>query len=670
MWRALIAATWLASLAAQDQPATALRSPDWRVRNDAAAALAALPDAQLDVGALVSVLREPWQGPEISEVRYGGRGGRGSTDPLDRVVREAAEVVSGWRRAGQWPDDGVANLRRLVVPWHPHELSSWLLRERAALYPAIAKALDGVPLGNVHLAGLWLRAAWPGEAAVRRRADDGSDLVALAGALWQYEPQGGELLTHLLAGDSLPWRRTVIDLGDVGLLANEAARQAVVTQFFGDDRAGQGQAGWLLLQLGADAVPLVVPALAEERRRARALAVLCTLGERAAGLGDELLPLFKADGADSVQRTLAVVARAPIAPKARPALAAAATAILKGGRSIPTRILAVDALANLGAGVDAELRKELRRMLDDPPTPGVRARLLGCLRRLGVPLDLPTTRKLELCTMLHASTDTWLAAADDGEPALAGLATRLADRQHARWRGPCLDRLVQVAPEAVVASLTHADSWLRSAAVASLRPVDAALVPTVRIEPLLSDPDPAIRRLALTWIAERADVAASRAAVLAAVPSLASLLTRDLVAGLFRKLEVPLVDQLAVLVAPLRQGECWDLLVGDDAAVRREAARRWLAAATDERDRALLLGELVRLGLGGEDEIAWVRAALRGPQAVLLGTPFVAAGSLPTTLRADLEALVDAALVARDPMSDAAQLGVAARDALLKHFRR
>ncbi|MBL8726139.1 MAG: hypothetical protein JNK49_18990 [Planctomycetes bacterium] len=664
----LVASLFAAAAISQADPVSALQSTDWRARNRAAQSLAAAPDAALDVAALVAVLRHDWNGPQLTHHRFGGRIKPSIDDVLDRVLAEAAAEVAGAARTSPWPREVVTRTEQLVVPWHPHQLVAFVLGARPALAERVAEALRELPLNSEVRVAVWLAAQPPELAALRQRAADGSDLLELAGQLWRDAARGRPLLTELVADAAVAWRRAVLDLGDATLLASPAAQQAALAQFLSDDHpAARRQAGFVLVQLGARAVPLVLPALTQPQHAPRVLALLGTLGEHAEGLGEELLPFLSGKRTVTMQRALAILARAPIQSAAQRPLASAAAALLDAGPGLPIRILAIDALANLGDGVDAALRTELRRQLDEPPGGGTRARLLGCLRRLQVPIDLPPERLVAICAMQQASDDTWLAAADTGAPALAGLAQLLLDRRHASRRRPVAARLAAVAPREFQDWLAHPEAGLRALAVDTLRASDAAAVPTARLAAMLTDEDPRVASGALVWISLRSDVAEHRAAILAAMAAHGASLPASALAAVCQRLGMSTAEQLAALSELLRSGFVWEAVRDGDPAVLRTTLRHWLGGLEEPAERVHLLAALVQLGLHDAEEIAWVRTALQGPRANALVQSLITAKNLPAALGPDLEALMDRGLAAGDPNSAAVHLGAQAREAMLRH---
>ena len=145
---------WFGPLLAQAPTVDGLSAADWRERNATAAALAAAPT--IDVTALVRVLQASWNGVLPDVGRYGGRhGAQKLTDPRQRIL--AAEAEASWRGA---PDNVLhpyvrfrpATARDLVIPHHPHGLTTWLLCTRPEAAAAIAVAAEQAGLQTFDLA--------------------------------------------------------------------------------------------------------------------------------------------------------------------------------------------------------------------------------------------------------------------------------------------------------------------------------------------------------------------------------------------------------------------------------------------------------------------------------------------------------------------------------------
>lgn len=666
------------ALAAQDGRLRDLVASDWRLRNDAAAALAAVPDHELDVPGLIGVLRSSWDGTTLMPEPRGLYGGRLSTpaDPLVQVRAEAREeVAAGLTMALR--DVGERDVRdavRLVAPWHPHDLAFWLLCMRPGVQPRIAARLQDEPLLSLPLARLWLLADRPSRAALLRRADDGSDLRLLLQAAWLDAARGQELVRELLVHGDAAWRSRVLELGDPALLAGPAELAAAAAHFAA--LAGTPecrQAGLVLVRAGAPATEPLLALLGRGPAVDRAvLGVLCVLADEAHGVGEQLLPFLHDPDRVRRERALAVLATGVVRPEARAPLAAALLPLLTAGLPTGTRLLAIDALGNLGDGVDAAARARLAAMLDQPPFGGARARLLGCLHRLGAVPSMPAARKVEIGAMVYATTHTLLAAADAGAEARGLEALLVTSRDQVR-RHTVATRMAEVAPATVTGWLLHEAPSVRRMALAALRAAGAPL-PAADLVRLLRDDDAEVARTALGWLAERPEAAEFAAEGLAAVLRLATAWVPTEVERFVAALRLP-AERLLVDLAPLwHDGLALDLLRDAGPEPVRRALRERLAAEDRPKVKMELLRALVRLGCDGEPELGLLRAALLQPGPVDTAEGLLAdlerAPAVPASLRADLEAVVDAAIAGDRTVVGDPGLGTLARSVLLAQFRR
>jgi hypothetical protein len=658
-----------------------LVAADWRARNVAARALAALPDASFPIVPLVELLRTTWQGPELGLTGgLGGRAiGRSVVDPRrDVLVAARNELVSGWRRTAGGPDGhDVRTVERLVAPWHPHALAFWLLSSRPAIAARVAAHMQQVPLVTPPLARLWARTAAPSLTDVQRRADDGSDLDAAALALWHEPENGRPRLLDVLADGPVGWRRAAIRLGDVGLLATAAARGQAIDAFLReDDDAARRQAGWLLLELRAPASGLLrahlgtgAPATAEDDRRL--LGLTCLLEEHARGLGEELAPFVAGEDAVARDRALCALGAGEVVAAARPRLAEAALAVLLGGAPTRSKALALDALANLGDGVGADLRARLVQMLDEPPFRGAAPRVFGALHRLGAAPQVDASRVLAWARADHGTLHTWLAAAADPRIDAVALVEALTAGRNYDLRDRVLVRLAQESPGVLERAIANGSTRARQHPIRALTAARTVSMPVPALLPLLDDPELRVATFGLLATHPDADALAAAAdALLAAVTAVAADWVPSEGNALLDRLALPAPRLFDVFEPLLRTGRSWALVRGADRDAVGKAARAWLAAATHDGDRARLLGVVAGLGMQDDDEhVAPARTALRGAHAEDLLDALLRAPRVPAALRPELEALVDAGF---EPVASPETSAAAARaaDVLLAHFAR
>lgn len=626
------------ALAAQAPSVDDLLADDWRVRNEAARALAEADS--LDPLALVRVMQTEWRGYLPTYARYGGRGGRFTpTEPRSVVLHRANDELVGPRTSSlAWIED-LHDANELVVPWHPHDLASWLLRRRAEL-PDLPTTIAPT---SVPLARAWLQLERPGIDELLAGFANEATAGVLAPALWLQGESGRTMLRTLLCRDALPARRAVLQLGKPELVAGPDELQALAHQCLHDPEQGERrQAGTLLLQVAdrrAAAAALVAACTEGTDTRRRALGLLCLLDADAAPAAPTLLAHV---GSDRTSRHRALVALATVEVPAalRGEAAQSLFSLLKSTGERTTRLLALDALGNCGDGVDAAMRRELQAMLSDPPFPDVEARLLGCLRLLGAVPELPTAAKASIAAKQHATTATWLALADDGIAGAKALARLLVDRVEGVDRAAVAERLVTTAPHVVEQWLDGNDSTLQQIALAALRatrPADG--VSSEKLAAML-DREPPVADAAIAWLAERADARRFAPDVFAKTVESTNGWMPEACIDFARSVDLPAAQKLDMLAPVLRRGFGWQAVRGFDAAVLRTDCRRWLRDTEDPDIRARLLGELCRAGLENDEDIAMVRAAWGTARFELLDG-LLHGPSLPPPIRADVEAVFD-----------------------------
>lgn len=537
----------------------------------------------------------------------------------------------------------------LVVPWHPHQLALWLL-SRASEVPAATLAPLRRPRTTAQ-AQAWLRLARPDDAAALAALSDPDRAEATARGLWLHGEAGQQLLRRALAADAPTAQRAVLALDHKELL-DAAPQVAAAVQVFlhGDDEDQRQSVAWLLRRAPGDVPSELARHLAtpgDDRRRA--LGLWCQL-EGGAGAARAVLACLDDDDQVVRERAMAVLASAAPPPDACRDAVSGLLQLVTNRRQGSIRVLAVDALANLGAAVDAEARDQLASLLEAAP-PWLAARLLGCLRRLdAVPATLTAAAKARIAGNGFATDDSWLAIADDGEAGAAVLGGILQQRAHpasADQAAPaCARRLLQTAPAALRGWL-EGGPMLQGLAIGALAPLgkDSGVEPArilaaaqhVAREPAAK----AWRWLFLQPGGEQHAEAALRR--IAAFRS--SWLLPDEIAAM-REAPLPLAQKLTLLEPLLQEGRGFEAVRGGDAEELRAACHRWLAKATEPAVRSRLLGELARLGLRGDEELDWARACLRSRDADELLQGLEAAPALPAGLRPELERRIDEVLAA------------------------
>lgn len=642
--RATFASLLFGTVLAQAPTIDDLRSPDWRVRNATAAALAKAPT--IDAAALVRSLGQPWDGQLPDLRRYGGRyGGARQADPRQRVLAAVATI----RDNGQ-PDNVLAAHQRmqprsaadLVVPHHPHSLAAWLLQGRPEAGPAIAAAAEQGNGNTFELASAWFVASQPDLDAVLPRLQNAESARSVALALCHGGDRGLRLLQEALGRGDPVARRAILALGEPSLLADERALGAAVQQMLSDSSERHRlQAAWSLEQVPTAAVAAVASRLAGAPEALRgASGWLCRLGEHAQPTGELLVPFVDEAHRDTRHRVLVALGSFDLAASARPEAARRLFDVVTGRRDVDTRLLALDALARQGEAVDAAMRERLATMLSSPPFTGAAARTLGCLRRLGSVPTMSTAAKAALAVDPVATTDTWLALADDGAAGAELLRPLLAGPPGTRDAEACARRLATTAPRALEAWLAADEPQVQRLAIHGLCSLGPpAEVPTPKLVELLDSP-PEVASEAFRWLATRSDVARFQQPICAAVvrlwPGGAASRGTEVVASL----RVPPEVLFTALEPLLCLGHGWPAVRNAPPVLRRQACRGWLDATEDAEVADRLLAELGRLGLQ-DDEVPFARTALASAHCDHLLSALLDAPSLPAALRPDLQDLID-----------------------------
>lgn len=646
----MLALLWCGPLLAQTPTVEGLRAVDWRERNATAAALAAAPT--LDVTALVQVLQQPWDGvlPEVG--RYGGRfGGSKPVDPRQRILGNETEAA---RRGA--PEDTLhpyarfrpETARDLLIPHHPHGLATWLLSSRPDAAPAIAAAVQQVGITTFDLATVWLANHPHPLAEMLPLLQQKATAAPLALALFHRGEPERDLLRAALAEPLPAVHAVVLALGEPTLLDRAAGLAAAVEQLLTNpNEATRQRAAWVLAQRPNAAAAAIAPRLLDATTVRRAAGFLCQIGAAAQAAGAALLPFTDIDYSPTRHRILVALGSFDLPPASRPAAAQRLFALAVGDFDADTRLLAIDALGRQAEGVDATMREQLAAMLAKPPCRGADARALGCLQQLGAVPPLDQATKARLAASPLATTATWLALADEGAAGAALLEPLLEDPRPGRDLDTIVRRLAVTAPETLTRWLAADREYLRQIACYGLQSLGAASpVPTERIVQLLGS-NAATNAAALRWLATRPDAARylpQIAEVLVAQPtSWAVPAGAELVASL----QIPPEVKFTSLEPLLREGHAWAAVRNLPAAMQREACRRWLEEAEADTTRDRLLAELARLGLAGDDEVAFAVAALGTRDCGLLVGALQTAPSLPEGVRAALADVIDRFLPAQ-----------------------
>lgn len=673
---ALAALSFLGMAAAQSAAVGRLASFDWRERN--AAALELANGGELPIDDLLTLLATPWAGPEFLWWRSGGRmGPPASLDPREQVVAAATKELGfrAWKVRPADAEDTVATAADLCVPWHPHALADWLLRSRPSARAEIARALADRPVAGEFLASLWVVSAHPDADRVLARDLTDAELAPVLRALWLGDGDGRTTVGRLLVRGDGRIRSAIVRLGDPAVLTDDAAVDAAIGVFLaGGPEAGH--AGWLLIDSGI-AVPRLRAHLGRGADSDRALlGLLCVLGEQVGEVGDELLPCL---GGERVvrQRALVVLASGTVPPATAAAAAPVVLAIVEGRHLASHKLVAIDALGNLGAAVDAAARTRLAKMAMWPPMLGGTERLFGCLQRLGETLDLSPERKVRTFGSPMAPRDVLLAIAADPTVPAEELHDALLQSWLAPSRVDCVQRVFERSP-ATVLDWLDAEPELQAAAIEVLRRAPPTAVDAGLVVGLLRDPQRSVQRSALAWLAEREDAADHTAAGLAAIAALHGGWSSAADDGRSDPESIAFVRRVAPAFAVLDSalgslfhlGIEIELLDGCDPKQVETAARSWLAAADSPWVRRRLLAWFVRRGALDDGLVADVGKALQAPAADILLTGLEQSPWQSAELCSALERCIDGAFAAAAAGAKDTHDGFRARRALLAHARR
>jgi hypothetical protein len=620
MIRALVTALLVASLPAQAPEVDGLLAMDWRKRNEAALTLARgeVPD----VAGLIRVLQTDWKGEVEIRGRYGGRPPKASDlDPVLRMLHQLRMDLI--EKPSPWPPEMLPprDAADLVVVWHPHQLALWLLTSRPSARAEAASALANVPRHGVALQRAWLSLAQPEPEALVRMFQDDEGGWSLADVLNEAAPRWDDVLRAGLARGSADGRGGILALGRPELVSTPEAMAGVVDLFAtAKDTWQYKRAGWTLMQLGAQAVPVLASRLADAGEgRLRVLGMLSLLSEHAAAAAIELEGLLDSEDREVHLLALAALRNAQLPEPIRRQLASRLLAWIKPGKG-KTGMFVIDVLGNLGDAADAAVLAALKRCIERPPHPGADARALGSLHRLQRLPALPLETVRRIAAHPLANLGAWLALADRGEAA-ASLAPEGGDATYVeelRWRDREIvaRRLAVTAPDLLRTWLREGQSPRVRMAIVGLRSLAGGdQVPSADLAGALGMAkfDNAARLC--EWLGERSDAAEHADVVLAATLRLSaerSFLPFAAGVSLYSRLVGDQGLCLKNLEPVLSRGHCLVDLQNQDVGLLRGACERWLGETSDEGVQDRLVAELVRLGWRGEAAIAAVRRVIAG----------------------------------------------------------
>ena len=623
-----------------------LLSDEWRVRNAAAVKLIKHPETRNQD--LLRVLQTKWDGHVPQDMRLGGGGRFGPTDPRELTLQSAArEIGYNWPvSTSRYPK----TIDELVGPWHPHKLATLVLLQRAT-----PDGLRELKPTNTNLARIWFTCCKPNAVQIGTALANATTAEAV---LWAYLPQlenRNERLLALIANGSAPARRAALRMiGDLPL--GKPQLLGTIEQLLHDDHeAYTRNAAHHLVRSGAPAAKLLAKHLGKERReRQRVLALLCKMDEHAKPAASELLACLQYD-VTSQRRALVALSNFAIPEGLQKQAASELLALLEKTRSRIVRVLAADALAQCGQGVTTEQQHRVHAMLQERKFRTVHARLLGALHKLGAMPDLALEVHAKLATSIYATTDSWLTLADRGEEAGPTII------EHRLFRPAVGARLAETAPDLLVAWLNGTEPELQNPALAGLLAKRPDLVDSKQLAALLSMA-PRLAGMAFNSLCQRPDAAAHVAALLNFARTRSYLSTeraRDL-----RRLEPSFATLVDTFRASLRKGQMWHIVRGMDDESMRLLARQWLKETDDGDVRDNLLAELVKLGLSKGQDIQMVEQALRTQHRNDVLAALSSADRVPAQLIPALEAVCD-----EEPDGDWWSDDWSAREALITAHR-
>jgi len=619
----------LTSIAAAQFTAKDLLDHDWQRRNDAARALA---EQAPDVPALLQVLAADWNGSLPTFGIYGGRGGRySSRDPRATTLRGARENLVRGQTSPLAHYHGVEALDDLIVPCHPHALARLLLQQHPK-----ARAETTPSPTSIERARAWLQLRQPDDEQIEAACLEPQLAQSITCALWLNGEPTRAQLQRLLQTDNDELRRAAMLLGKKQLFDTPARVDVLVRQLTGSDRAADYQeAGYLLLQLEESAAAALARGIGDDRiPRARCAGMLALLGAHAAPAAETLIRIANTD---RNTRRCALIALTDIEIPAtlRNRAARVAWKVFEEREHL-SKLLALDALGNCGDGVDAEMRAKLLTAIDNPPSGGIKARLLGCLRDLGIATDLTTAQKAYIASTIHPTTSTYLTVADDGPPAAQPLARLLKDPTSGIDTEAVAVRFAATAPNALRLWLADDDAGLRLLALKGLRSLgDDAGVSSKQLVELMAGRG-WIDSYCVAWLRERPDAAAFAPQVVAHLTSAADDRVGPAFATFLKEVDLPTAQKLSLYEPLLRRGHAFDAFDAEDRLLVRKEAERMLDDADDPEVRNRLLSTLVRLGLRRDRDITLALRVLQSERNYPVLFHLDDSPTLPSALRAEL----------------------------------
>jgi len=645
---------------AQEPKAADLQAEDWQVRNATARAMANA--GAVDVGELIAVMREEWDGVSLSYGRLGGgRYGGKVTDPTARVVRAAqTSLIGSWYSSV--PFDYLDPDQTIVAPAHPHDLALWVLEQHRD------RNFKGVAFEptSVQLACAWLRLHKPDRTQLTN-ALDGPNGGHIAAALWLAGKSGQATLHELLPQATERAIKAMVSLGHTELF-DTPDRIKTLTKFAIEHtgKTARGRAGRLLMNL--DDRETVVAALVEgctSKRTAvrRALGFLCLMEADAAPALETLITHAATPGVNR-HRALVALAAIPMPADARKRVAELLSTEFFEVNGIHTRMLILDVLATCGDGVSAGTRKKLQNMLCNADEVRLHARLLGCLRQLGAVPELTAAKKFKVAQLPFANTATWLAVADDGYEGAKLIAPEIGDYMPYVDKKAVLRRLMETTPAEVRKWLNHKDPAVTVAVLEAMptdKPIEGA--DSKAIAALLKG-DRSVALAAISWLKDRPDASSFAPQVFARMIQLTDKQLPFGCRDFAQEVSLPMPQKLAMLEPILKQGHGWEAVRGEDRPLLRSECRRWLKETDDQDVRVRLLGELCRAGLTTGEDTRLVIAAWKHGKRTL--TDALSSGpTLPAPLKAAIEQVLTDEI--RQGRTDFYGMAYRARDALRAH---
>lgn len=634
-WIALLAST----LAAQTRGAKDLFSEDWRVRNEAARALATAPIDEIDLPTLLRALATEYHGrylPRFSSTRWT------PPDPRAQTKTAARQVVG--ERVPNFEIDRRALAPALVAPWRTAELAAWILRERMHESEDWQTDVAAIAPCSPLLADIWLRSK-PQRQDIEATLLDARYCEHVASELGRTTDRQALLRGALIAG-SKAVQDSILSLADAELLNSPDLVKIAVDRYLHADE-GYQQISPAVKQLGSRAVPVLAANCdGPDSARVRALAMLTMLGEQARAATSTLISQLDADRWCCCQALVALT-NFEIPTEHQAKAAERAMLLLEKHLDLAVRLLACDLLANCGDGVTQDARKRLQAMLLQAPSfwrseASINARLLACLHRLRAMPDIAPKRTRKIAQLPSATTGTWLAVAAEGKESAAFLLAQLRKKTP-----PMVDaEAVMRAIAKIDLQLLHQELGARHGEKQLALEILMEIAPTsIEDKQLLELAEGPRNKHEHRWLAaaatrhlaERATAATYADRILAA-----ELARPPLSAGglqFLAMLDLPPADRVTRLTPALRLGHNWQAVADADSGDLRRRCRTWLAATVKQETRRELLTQLCRLGLETDDDLKLLKQELAKDDRAM--TAVEALKVMPAALRHHLEARLD-----------------------------